>query len=209
MIFFRAFGFLFVCLCAGNSLISFADEISPQKEKFSMNSAMNSAVADFPKTLTVKSPVKPFEQADKPVKISSQQLLSSAKKMHGRAVVIQGEVIGDIMRRSGNWAWINVGDEGGVIGVLAPQEMVQRISSLGDYRHEGDVVSVVGVFYRKDPLSNGDLFIRAQCIEILKLGYKIERVLHPEKIKVALIFLLITICSILLRVVIKRKADNP
>ena len=117
--------------------------------------------------------------------ISIGQLIKMAKEFDGKTVIIKGEVIGDIMPR-GNWAWLNIEDKEGTVGVWLPKTMTSIISFKGDYKHKGDLIAVEGKFQRADSELNGELCVRAQRIEVLQRGEKALRLFRPERIKTAL-----------------------
>lgn len=113
-------------------------------------------------------------EAQTPV-LSAQELIEEAKSYDGKIVVYEGEVIGDKMIRAG-YAWINVRDQSGAIGIFCPQELVHQIEHQGSYRYSGDVISVEGVFHRFCPQHGGDIDIHAHKISIIRRG---EQRLHP------------------------------
>ncbi|MCM8823992.1 MAG: DNA-binding protein, partial [Candidatus Omnitrophica bacterium] len=54
-------------------------------------------------------------------KIDSTKLIGNAKEYDGKIIIYEGEVIGDIMLR-GKYAWINVNDGKGTIGVWVDRD---------------------------------------------------------------------------------------
>ncbi len=115
---------------------------------------------------------------------TTKELISQAKEFDGRPVLIQGEVIGSIMPR-GDFAWINIEDTSGVIGVWAPLALTKTIHSVGNYKGIGDRVEVEGIFARSDPELLGEMGVRAQRISIVKPGEPIYHQIHPVKGEVA------------------------
>jgi hypothetical protein len=125
-------------------------------------------------------------------KATSQELIAKAKELNGAVVSFSGEVIGDIMPR-GEFAWLNVEDDFGAIGIWAPLAATKIIQHQGNYDQEGDLVEVIGRFSRTDPELNGDLCIRAQSIKVIKNGQRIRHTLNPMKEKLASILLGLTV----------------
>lgn len=100
---------------------------------------------------------------------SGSDLVNNAKLYDGKTVVYRGEVIGDIMAR-GSHAWVHVNDSGMVLGVWAERESVRDIRYTGDYRAQGDIVEVSGIFHRSCLEHGGDLDIHAQTVKIISPG---------------------------------------
>lgn len=124
--------------------------------------------------------------------ITSQELIKNASKLNGETVVFTGEAVGDLMRR-GDFAWINVQDDYGTIGVWSPLELTKEITYLGDYTHKGDIIAVEGKFSRADTELGGELCVRAQNIRIVFPGFFIFHQLSSLKIKIAFILLVLLI----------------
>ncbi len=118
--------------------------------------------------------------------VTSQALIKNAAELDGEAVVFMGEVIGDLMPR-GNFAWINIQDDYGTIGVWASLELTKEISYFGDYNHKGDIVAVEGTFFRADPELAGEFCIRAQNIRIVFPGFFIFHQVNSLKIKIVIV----------------------
>jgi len=118
--------------------------------------------------------------------VSAQELLENAEKYDGKIISFKGEVIGDIMIR-GEWAWVNVRDEAGAIGVFCPKELLGEIEEQGDYRHKGDLISVRGIFHRACPQHGGDTDIHAEKITLIQKGEVISHPLDPQKVKASVI----------------------
>ena len=97
-------------------------------------------------------------------------------------MVYKGEVIGDVMVRQ-EYAWINVSDGTGVLGIFCPRELTQEIKHAGNYKFTGDIVSVKGIFHYSCPEHGGDTDIHAEKITLVQEGAEIPRSLEPGKIK--------------------------
>lgn len=120
--------------------------------------------------------------------IPSAELINNAKQYDGKAIVYQGEVIGDVMAR-GDFAWINVNDGNNAIGIWLDKNMVKDIAYTGSYKSKGDVVEVVGLFNRACSQHGGDLDIHAQTLRVVNPGRQIQEGLNTDKRNRAIIFL--------------------
>jgi len=132
--------------------------------------------------------------------VSSGQLISGAKNYDGKSVTYSGEAIGDVMVR-GDHAWINVNDGANAIGVWITRDMAKEILTVGDYKHSGDMVEVVGMFNRVCVEHGGDLDIHAQTLHIVSAGSPNGRSIDKSKkdwaIKLLGVVALIWILSLL------------
>jgi len=122
--------------------------------------------------------------------ISSPELINNAKQYDGKEITYSGEVIGDVMVR-GKFAWINVSDAKNAIGIWLPQDLTKGIYNTGSYKTKGDMVEVKGKFNRACIEHGGDLDIHASSLQIVQKGEKVEEIISPRKIKVAIAFLII------------------
>jgi len=135
--------------------------------------------------------------------LPTKTLIENAKDYDGKIVRFKGEVIGDIMRR-GDFAWINVSDTNNAIGIWVSAELADKITSLGDYKHTGDYVEIVGEFHRACLQHSGELDIHATKLIILKKGQEKKESINPTKQKTAFAFLGVAICLGILKILIER-----
>lgn len=119
--------------------------------------------------------------------LSSSELIQRAAEYDQKAVIFEGEVVGEVMRR-GNYAWANINDGLGAIGVWLPLELAAQITAAGSYGVRGDWVEVSGIFNRACPMHGGDLDIHAQSLRILSKGASCKERLHEGKRNLAAIF---------------------
>lgn len=130
----------------------------------------------------------------------SKELMENASQLDGSNVIYIGEAIGNIFPR-GEFAWINVQDDHGTIGVWAPRRLVENIIYLGEYGKKGDTVEIEGKFFRSLPEAGGELCIRAERMRVLLPGQKI---LHGKAIlKKNISLLLLGVCLFLFFLKIK------
>ena len=102
--------------------------------------------------------------------VVSSELIKNAEKYDGKTLVYEGEVIGEVMRRGGGYAWINVYDGRGAIGVWASQDLIRDIVYTGNYKTKGDLIAVTGVFHENCLEHGGDLDLHAQAINKISPG---------------------------------------
>lgn len=119
--------------------------------------------------------------------LTSNELIRRATEYDQKTVVFEGEVVGEVMRR-GDYAWANVNDGSGAIGVWLPLELAAQISAAGSYGVRGDWVEVSGTFHRACPAHGGDLDIHAQSLRILSRGASCKERLHEGKRNLAAVF---------------------
>lgn len=127
-----------------------------------------------------------------PNKASSTELVEHPKEWNGKTITFRGEAIGEAMVR-GDMAWLHLNDDGyylknveegsGLHGynsgmpVWLPADLAGRIETFGDYKHEGEVVEVAGVFNAACPTHGGDLDIHATALTRVIAGRQaIDRV---------------------------------
>ena len=135
--------------------------------------------------------------------ISSLELINKAKAYDGRVVAYEGEVIGDVMSR-GNFSWINLYDGQNAVGCWVGSSLAKDIVYTGSYRTKGDLLEVIGIFYRSCPEHGGDLDIHVQVLRKIKSGRAVSGKISSEKKEFALtLFLILGAVWILKRLKIK------
>ncbi len=135
--------------------------------------------------------------------VSAQELLENAEKYDGKTVIYKGEVIGDIMIRD-EFAWINVRDETGALGVFCARGLVSAISHRGSYKFKGDMISVWGIFNRSCSQHGGDTDIHAEKITIIQKGEEILHPLESQKVKRSIILPAIVLVLAIVHLIIRR-----
>lgn len=141
--------------------------------------------------------------------VSTRELIENAGEYDGREVAIEGEAVGDVMRR-GNHAWITVNDdtysersleEGGEfegtsnygISVWLPAAEADKIEILGGYKYGGDRVRVEGVFHRVDHENGGDMSIHGSRLEVIEPGHPISHSFAWWKLALSLALLAVVL----------------
>lgn len=137
--------------------------------------------------------------------VSSIELVERAKRYDGKRVEYQGEVIGDVMKR-GDYAWIHVNDDfystfesedvkilkgyNSGHAVWCRADDVEFIEHLGDHKHQGDYIKIVGVFNQACTEHGGTMDIHATRIELMKQGFARDYPFNSSRVLVA-VFLLV------------------
>src|SRR3989338_7666408 len=98
-----------------------------------------------------------------------REIINGARGFDGKSVVVRGEAFGHVMPR-GDFAWVNVEDATGQIGIWLPLEEVRKISHLGNYHKRGDIVEACGIFFRADPGLEGETVVRARQLTVGSRG---------------------------------------
>lgn len=133
---------------------------------------------------------------------TSGGLVEEPKRYDGKVVTFSGEAIGEAMVRGGR-AWIHLNDdaymdrnveEGAALGgynsgmaVWVPADLANAIDTYGDYKHEGSIVRVRGVFNAACAEHGGDMDIHADSVEVLRPGHAVVDAIPPWKPILALI----------------------
>jgi hypothetical protein len=128
-------------------------------------------------------------------RVTSPLVLACPRLFDGREVVFVGEVVGDVLRRSGGaWLQLNDDDYALEVGPLGPHRELRGFNSglavwVPDGSHEGlgapgrhgmrgAIVQVEGVLLRADPEAGGGITIRARSLEILLPATSVTEPLH-------------------------------
>jgi len=112
-----------------------------------------------------------------------EDLVNSSAAYDGQLVTVQGEVVGDVMIR-GDYAWINITDEGVAIGIYAPAELVRELVP-GRFNTRGDQVRITGFFYRSCPEHGGDMDIHLTTVRVVQQHHSVEHALQRWKFTLA------------------------
>ncbi len=162
----------------------------------------------------------PVKETTDGIEVNSASLVENASAWDGRVVVFKGEAIGEAMAR-GKMAWIHLNDdaymwknieEGAKLkgynsghAVWVPAEMGIRIRFFGDFKHEGDVVKVVGIFHAACPEHGGDMDIHATTLEVVRFGHPVRHVINASRAILAAILIVLALILYQLRMVTTRR----
>lgn len=132
---------------------------------------------------------------------SSGQLVEEPKRYDGTAVAFEGEAIGEAMVRGGG-AWLHLNDdayylrnveEGALLGgynsgmpVWIPVREAAKVTTFGDFKHEGDVVRIEGTFNAACAEHGGDIDIHAVTLAVVRTGHAVADPVRPGKVAWAL-----------------------
>jgi len=140
--------------------------------------------------------------------VSSVELIEKSKEYDQQTVSYFGEVVGEVMIRK-DYAWINVYDGSGAIGIWSPAGLVKNIMFGGSYKYRGDRIVVTGVLNRACRQHGGDLDIHAQEISIIKRGHEIYRPFNRSRFKLAIVLSGISLILLGLNLYLKKKRRIP
>ena len=155
------------------------------------------------------------------VEVNSASLVENASAWNGHVVTFTGEAIGEAMVR-GKMAWIHLNDdaymwknieEGAQLGgynsghaVWISADLAIKIRFFGDFKHEGDVVKIVGTFNAACPQHGGDMDIHASTLEIVRVGHPVHHVINSSRAITAGVLLILALILYRFRIVIRRRA---
>lgn len=141
-----------------------------------------------------------YAQTQSPNEHTSAELVEEPKRFDGTEVEFKGEVIGEVMVR-GESAWIHINDdayylknveEGAKLGglnsgmaVYLPARLTDPITYYGDYKHEGDIVTIRGTFNAACGQHGGDMDIHAEELVVDVPGHVVADEVMPWKLMLA------------------------
>ncbi len=124
--------------------------------------------------------------------IEINQLIENSKDFDDTEVSVQGEAIGEVLER-GAYGWVNIYDGTNTIGIWLKKEDTEKINFLGDYKHKGDIVKVIGTFSRDCLEHGGDVDIHSVSFDIVESGYIVKEKFSSLKIAVTLLLSIVTL----------------
>lgn len=162
----------------------------------------------------------PGKDTPQRVEANSASLVENANAWNGRIITFTGEAIGEAMVR-GKMAWIHLNDdaymwknieEGARLGgynsghaVWISADLVREIRFFGNFKHEGDVVKIVGTFNAACPQHGGDMDIHASTLEIVRAGHPVHHVINTPRAMVAGVLLVLALILYRFRIIIRRR----
>jgi len=127
---------------------------------------------------------------------------------NGKTVTFHGEAIGEVMVRD-TYAWIHLNDDGYMeknveegaaltgynsgMAIWVPAELTKQIDTYGDYKHEGTIVEITGVFNAACKEHGGDMDIHATTLRILRVGHPVVDPIAPWKVWLALALIAVAV----------------
>ena len=156
-------------------------------------------------TLPVETPAPASISPNAP---ASGDLVEHPKTWNGQMIPFRGEAIGEAMFR-GDTAWLHLNDDGyylknveegaGLSGyntgmpVYLSAELARKVSIFGDYKHEGDIVEVRGVFNAACAQHGGDMDIHAVSLRTITPGHHAIDQIRPWKVALAIALALLAL----------------
>ena len=139
---------------------------------------------------------------------SSTDLVERPKTWNEQEIPFTGEAIGEVMER-GEYAWIHLNDDAyyaknveegaGLSGynsgmaVWIPTNLTDTIGTYGDYKHEGDIVKVQGVFNAACAQHGGDMDIHATSLAVVTPGRHAIDQIRAWKVALAILLALLAL----------------
>lgn len=172
-----------------------------------------------------KIPLNPdfaFPGKDTPqeAEVNSASLVDNANAWNGHVVTFKGEAIGEAMVR-GKMAWIHLNDdaymwknieEGAKLdgynsghAVRISTDLAMKIRFFGDFKHEGDVVKIVGTFNAACPQHGGDMDIHASTLQIVRVGHPAHHVINTSRAIIAGVLLVLALILHRFRILIRSR----
>jgi hypothetical protein len=161
----------------------------------------------------------PDDQTPAGIEVTSTTLVENATGWNRRIIGFKGEAIGERMARGG-MAWIHLNDDAymeksieagaGSEGYNSGQaiwlssDLARRIQFFGDYKTQGDLVRITGVFNAACSEHGGDMDIHATDLTVVAIGHPVT---HEIKTPRALLAAGLMLSSVLL-FWIRRRARN-
>jgi hypothetical protein len=136
-------------------------------------------------------------KAESSVKIND--LIEKSKELDGQEVTIQGEAIGESMKR-GDYSWIYINDGTNATGVWISNKEADKIVYYGDYQYIGDTIKITGVFYRACTKHGGEADFHGNSIKIIKEGYQVKELIPSLKIISAVVLIPIALLMFIIYV---------
>jgi len=168
------------------------------------------------------NPTFAFPGNDTPegVEVNSASLVDNANAWNGHVITFTGEAIGeDMVRRKIAWIhlnddaymWKNI-EEGAKLdgynsghAVWISADLITKIRFFGDFKHEGDVVKIVGTFNAVCPQHGGDMDIHASTLEIVRVGHPVHHIINPSRAIFAGVLLAVAFALHRVRTIIRRR----
>lgn len=110
-------------------------------------------------------------------------LIEDARSYDGQQVTIRGEAIGEVLVR-GEFAWINVHDGTNAIGVWMPADEAAGVTTFGNYKNKGDILTIRGTFYRADPEHGGEADFHSSSLAVSEKGFAVKETVSSIKVLV-------------------------
>lgn len=131
-------------------------------------------------------------------------LIENSIKYNNKEFKIKGEAIGEKMER-GDHGWVNINDGTNAIGIWLTEDQLKEIEVLGDYKHKGDVIEVIGEFHRDCKEHGGDVDVHAKSIVKLTRGKIDIPVVDRSRIITSMVIITSTLVLTIIYLNIRKK----
>lgn len=145
--------------------------------------------------LIIASPYSVHAKAETIVSVND--LIEHAKEFDGQEVTVQGEAIGEGMKR-GDYSWININDGTNAIGLWTSESDAEKVTRYGNYKNIGDTIQMVGVFHRACKEHGGEADLHGKELTVIEEGYQIKETIAVSKILGSGVLVLIAFAMFLL-----------
>jgi hypothetical protein len=126
---------------------------------------------------------------------TSTELIAGANAIDGSVVTYKGEIVAAVMNR-GEHSWVNLNDGYNAIGIWCKTGSLNDVKTPGNYKNEGDILEVTGIFHRACPEHGGELDIHADSVRIDARGFPIEEHVSMRRINIAIAFFILTLLAV-------------
>lgn len=126
---------------------------------------------------------------------TSTELITGANDIDGNTVTYKGEIVAAVMKR-GEHSWVNLSDGYNAIGVWCTTGSLDNVKTIGNYKNEGDILEVTGVFHRACPMHGGELDIHADSVKIKAAGFPVEEHVSVHRVNLAIAFFILALLAI-------------
>lgn len=107
--------------------------------------------------------------------VSIHELLSRPEIYDQQVIYIEGEIVGQVLRRK-DGAWFHLKDKDGLmIGIWTSHAVVDNFSFLGRHGIRGDYLGITGVYYKICPLHGGDTDIHLNEVVYHIVGHPLPK----------------------------------
>lgn len=131
-------------------------------------------------------------------------LIENSIKYNNKEFKIKGEAIGEKMER-GDHGWVNINDGTNAIGIWLTEDQLKEIEVLGDYKHKGDIIEVIGEFHRDCKEHGGDVDVHAKSIVKLTRGKIDIPVVDRSRIITSMVIITSTLVLTIIYLNIRKK----
>ncbi len=131
--------------------------------------------------------------------VSVSGLLSASERLDGETVSFEGEAIGEPLNNDPGYKWVNIAQDGAMVGVRLSDEQASAISAYGSYGHTGDTVRVEGSYNLDCPSHGGQIDVHADSVSVLSEGSSWQRGMSLELVVAGALLMVLSIVLSIVR----------